>query len=81
MAATEGVFVYTLEKGGLASNLRGVSKWLFDAVAVDEETTPSNARLQLVQGNFSSSLDIALRLQIHSLIEEVIETVPHSLSE
>ncbi|KAL5111919.1 hypothetical protein TcWFU_004215 [Taenia crassiceps] len=80
VAATEGVFVYTLEKGGLASNLLGgVSKWLFDAVAVDEETTPSNARLQLAQGNFSSSLDIALRLNIHSLIEEVIETVPHSL--
>ncbi|VDK35784.1 unnamed protein product [Taenia asiatica] len=80
VAATEGVFVYTLEKGGLASNLPGgVSKWLLDAVAVDEETTPSNARLQLAQGNFSSSLDIALRLQIHSLIEEVIETVPHSL--
>ncbi|KAH9285684.1 Periodic tryptophan protein 2 -like protein [Echinococcus granulosus] len=79
VAATEGVFVYTIEKGGLASNLSGVSNWLFDAVAVDEEATPSNARLQLAQGNFSSSLDIALRLQIPSLIEEVIETVPHSL--
>ncbi|VDO13184.1 unnamed protein product [Rodentolepis nana] len=80
VAATEGVFVYSLEKAGLGSSLLGgVSNWLFDAVAVDEDTTPSNARLQLSQGNLSTALDIALRLQMHDLIEEIIEAVPHSL--
>lgn len=81
MAATEGVFVYSLEKSGLGrSLLGGVSNWLFDAVAVDEDTTPSNAKLQLAKGNLAVALDIALRLQMHNLIEEIIETVPYSLS-
>lgn len=81
VTATEGVFVYALEKAGLGSSiLGGVNSWLFDAVGTDEDTTPSNARLHLAEGNFSTALDMALRLQIHSLIEEVIETVPHSQS-
>ncbi|KAM7539826.1 hypothetical protein Aperf_G00000038903 [Anoplocephala perfoliata] len=80
VAATEGVFVYSLEKAGLGSSLLGgVSNWLFDAIAVDEVTTPSNARLQLSQGNLSAALDIALRLQMHDLMEEIIEAIPHSL--
>ncbi|VDD78997.1 unnamed protein product [Mesocestoides corti] len=56
----------------------GVSNWLFDALGVNEETTPSNARVHLAEGNLSAALDIALRLQMHDLIEEVIEAVPHS---
>lgn len=81
-AATEGVFVYSLEKAGLGSSLLGgVSNWLFDAVTVDEDTTPSNARLQLSQGNLSAALDIVLRLNMHDLIEEIIEAIPHCLSK
>lgn len=80
--ATEGVFVYSLQSAGMGSNiLGGVSSWLFDALAADEETTPSNARLRVSEGNLSAALDIALRLQLHSLIEEVIEAVPFSQSE
>ncbi|KAM3184472.1 hypothetical protein ACTXT7_008305 [Hymenolepis weldensis] len=81
-AATEGVFVYSLEKAGLGSSLLGgVSNWLFDAVTVDEDTTPSNARLQLSQGNLSAALDIALRLNMCDLIEEIIEAIPHCLRQ
>ena len=76
------MFVYSLEKSGLGrSLLGGVSNWLFDAGAVDEEVSPSNARQQLGMGNLGAALDIALRLQMHHIIEEIIEAAPYSLSE
>ncbi|KAL7063447.1 hypothetical protein AAHC03_0651 [Spirometra sp. Aus1] len=77
--ATEGVFVYALETAGLGSSLLGgVQNWLFDASGVDEESTPSNARNLLAEGNLAAALDIALRLRLHDLLEEVIEAVPYS---
>ncbi|CAH8543729.1 unnamed protein product [Dicrocoelium dendriticum] len=81
---TEGVMLYSVASAGSASELGSYfgyeqgdqASWLFDAVDLDEEATPANARAALSQGHYAKALDIAIRLRIHELAEEVIESIP-----
>ncbi|CAH8853799.1 unnamed protein product [Trichobilharzia szidati] len=81
---TEGVLVYSLPSAGTgygASSCFGVSScsdsgWLFDTLGIDETITPSNARAALKQGKQAEALDMAIRLQINELVEEVMESIP-----
>ncbi|CAH8562391.1 unnamed protein product [Heterobilharzia americana] len=81
---TEGVLVYSLPSAGSGYGVGscfGVSSysesgWLFDTLGIDEMTTPSNARAALIQGRQAEALDMAIRLQLHELVEEVIESIP-----
>ncbi|KAF5405822.1 hypothetical protein PHET_00663 [Paragonimus heterotremus] len=79
---TEGVVVYSLASAGSGFGLgshfgqEAQSSWLFDAVGVDEEATPANARLALAAGQQAKALDIAIRLRLQDLVEEVMEAIP-----
>ncbi|TNN21173.1 Periodic tryptophan protein 2 isoform 2 [Schistosoma japonicum] len=81
---TEGVLIYCLPSAGTGYGIGstfGVSScsdsgWLFDTLGIDEETTPSNARDALIQGRQAEALDMAIRLQLHELVEEIIESIP-----
>ncbi|KAF7233753.1 hypothetical protein EG68_09697 [Paragonimus skrjabini miyazakii] len=84
---TEGVVVYSLASAGSGFGLGShfgqetQSSWLFDAVGVDEEATPANARLALAAGQQAKALDIAIRLRLQDLVEEVMEAIPADQSE
>ncbi|KAA3681812.1 periodic tryptophan protein 2 [Paragonimus westermani] len=79
---TEGVVVYSLASAGSGFGLgshfgqEAQSSWLFDAVGVDEEATPANARLALAEGQQAKALDIAIRLRLQDLVEEIMEAIP-----
>ncbi|CAH8586939.1 unnamed protein product [Schistosoma rodhaini] len=81
---TEGILVYSLPSAGTGYGIGSIfgassssdSGWLFDTLGIDEQTTPSNARNALVQGRHAEALDMAIRLQLHELVEEVIESIP-----
>ncbi|KAF6778372.1 hypothetical protein AHF37_01984 [Paragonimus kellicotti] len=79
---TEGVVVYSLASAGSGFGLgshfgqEAQSSCLFDAVGVDEEATPANARLALAAGQQAKALDIAIRLRLQDLVEEVMEAIP-----
>uniref|UniRef100_A0A094ZWU5 Periodic tryptophan protein 2-like protein n=1 Tax=Schistosoma haematobium TaxID=6185 RepID=A0A094ZWU5_SCHHA len=83
-ATTEGILVYSLPSAGTGYGISSIfgasscsdSGWLFDTLGIDEQTTPSNARSTLVQGRHAEALDMAIRLQSHELVEEVIESIP-----
>ncbi|CAH8522598.1 unnamed protein product [Schistosoma turkestanicum] len=83
-ATTEGILVYSLPSAGTGIGIgsifgapgRSDSGWLFETLGIDEETTPSNARTALNQGRQAEALDMAIRLQSHELVEEIIESIP-----
>ncbi|VDO99014.1 unnamed protein product, partial [Schistosoma margrebowiei] len=83
-ATTEGILVYSLPSAGTGYGISSIfgtsscsdSGWLFDTLGIDEQTTPSNARSALIQGRHAEALDMAIRLQSHELVEEVIESIP-----
>lgn len=61
---------------GLLTNPQGqASGWLFDGMNLDEEATPSNVHLALKEGRQSEALDMAIRLRMYDLVEEVIESI------
>ncbi|TGZ66946.1 hypothetical protein CRM22_005055 [Opisthorchis felineus] len=81
---TEGVLVYSLASvcTGFGFGDHSVldratyGGWLFDAVGLDETATPENARLALAEGKQAQALDIAIRLRLHELVKEVMESIP-----
>lgn len=81
---TEGVLVYSVASAGSGFSLGShfgydhgdQALWIFDAMELDEEATPAKARDALSLGHYAKALDIAIRLRIHGLAEEVIESIP-----
>ncbi|KAL3321168.1 U3 snoRNP protein [Cichlidogyrus casuarinus] len=76
-ATTEGVLVFSSSTAQTHGMLRATS--FFDAISgggLGVQDTPTTARLNMQKGNYSHALDIALRLRIFDLIQEVIESVP-----
>ncbi|RXG71183.1 Periodic tryptophan protein 2-like protein [Armadillidium vulgare] len=63
--STEGVLIYSLD-----------DDWLFDPIMLETSNTPATVRKKLREKNYSMALMMACRLNINSLIVEVIESIP-----
>ena len=66
-ASTEGLLIYSLDKG-----------IVFDPFQMSVEVTPKAARNLINDQEYSGALIMALKLNEHSLIQEIIEQIPHS---
>lgn len=66
-ATTEGLLIYSLDRG-----------IVFDPLNLSLEVTPKAARESLLKREFSTGLLMALKLNENSLIEEIIEQIPHN---
>ncbi|KAK7082129.1 U3 snoRNP protein [Halocaridina rubra] len=65
--SSEGLLIYSLDDDDL-----------FDPIFLDVSNTPSAVRQKLKQREYSAALLMALQLNIKSLKQEVIETIPTS---
>ncbi|XP_045614964.2 periodic tryptophan protein 2 homolog [Procambarus clarkii] len=66
-SSSEGLLVYSLDRD-----------WLFDPLNLDVSNTPSAIKKKLKEGDYITALMMAVRLNIKSLKQEVIETIPLS---
>uniref|UniRef100_A0A8C4RPG2 PWP2 small subunit processome component n=1 Tax=Erpetoichthys calabaricus TaxID=27687 RepID=A0A8C4RPG2_ERPCA len=64
---TEGLLIYSLD-----------SELVFDPFDLDLDVTPTSVRQMLQQCKYVSAIILAFRLNEKKLIQEVMETVPHS---
>ncbi|XP_045109366.1 periodic tryptophan protein 2 homolog [Portunus trituberculatus] len=64
-STTEGLLVYSLD-----------NNWLFDPLDLDFSNTPSAIKQKLKEKDYSTALMMAVRLNINTLKQEVIETIP-----
>lgn len=64
-STSEGLLVYSLD-----------TDWLFDPLDLDFSNTPSAVKQRLKEKDYSTALMMAVRLNINSLKQEVIETIP-----
>lgn len=64
---TEGLLVYSLDRG-----------LVFDPFDLDVDVTPQSVRKALSAGNFSTALILSFRLNEKQVIQEVLESIPHS---
>lgn len=62
---SEGLLVYSLD-----------TDWLFDPLNLDVSNTPSAVKHKLKEEDYSTALMMALRLNINSLKQEVLESIP-----
>ncbi|KAG4068090.1 hypothetical protein HA402_001515 [Bradysia odoriphaga] len=65
-ATTEGLLIYALDKGVV-----------FDPFNLSLEVTPKATRDCLKNGEYSTALIMALKLNEASLVQEIIEKIPH----
>jgi len=63
--SSEGLLVYSLD-----------NDWLFDPLQLDITNTPSAVKQKLHKKEYSTALMMAIRLNIKSLKQEVIESIP-----
>lgn len=66
-ATTEGLLIYSLDRS-----------IVFDPLNLSLEVTPKASRESLLKHEFSTALLMALKLNESSLIEEIIEQIPHN---
>lgn len=65
-ATTEGLMIYSLDKG-----------IVFDPYQMSMEVTPKATRQLIQEKEYSAALIMALKLNETSLVQEIIEQVPH----
>nr|XP_053626485.1 LOW QUALITY PROTEIN: periodic tryptophan protein 2 homolog [Cherax quadricarinatus] len=69
-SSSEGLLVYSLD-----------NDWLFDPLSLDISNTPSAIKQKLKEKDYMAALMMAVRINIKSLQQEVIETIPvHTIS-
>ncbi|KAL7048748.1 hypothetical protein ACKWTF_003476 [Chironomus riparius] len=66
-ASTEGLLIYSLDKG-----------IIFDPFQMSVEVTPKATRNLIDEKEYSGALIMALKLNEHPLIQEIIEQIPHA---
>lgn len=64
-STSEGLLVYSLD-----------TDWLFDPLDLDFSNTPSAVKQKLKEKDYATALMMAIRLNMNSLKQEVIETIP-----
>lgn len=69
-SSSEGLVVYSLD-----------NDWLFDPLSLDISNTPSAIKQKLKEKDYMAALMMAVHINIKSLQQEVIETIPvHTIS-